>query len=99
MAKKKKTKHGGMRPGGGAPQGEVNVDMSSALMRGLALALKESGQPSVYHLALKTGVPKATIAHAVLHGRTPGAVRSIERILAGLGYTILVVPIIPTLDK
>jgi hypothetical protein len=100
-AKRKDGKgRGGATIGGGAPKAPMLVDQSSPLMRGLGKALVEAGQPSTYVLANRTGIPRATIAHAILHGRTPAAVRSIERILAALGYTVVVVRkgTAPTLD-
>lgn len=84
-------KWGGVRPGSGGPKSPMRVDESSPLMRGLGKALAESGNPSSNRVAEMTKIPRATIAHAMLHGRTPAAVRSIERILAALGYIVTVV--------
>ncbi len=106
MPRKRKAdeKRGGVRHGAGAPKGQLHVDASSPLMRGLGEAIAASGEPSVYEIANATGVPFATVSHAIRHGRTPAAVRSIERILAGLGYAVSVVripkdPKAPGLDQ
>jgi DNA-binding phage protein len=69
---------------------KVEATAESPMIRALQTAVQTAGGPTLRDLAEKAGVGYGTLFRAIRRGHAADAVRVIEKVLATLGYEVVV---------